>query len=145
EGFLPAKTVARRQRLEHLRGEPRTLIFYEAPHRLRETLRDKVEVIGGERIAALARGLTKLHETAFRAPWAALCARVGADPNQCRGECVLLLRGCEESAAVDADSERVLRVLLDELPLKQAAALAARITGRKKNELYQLALRWRDE
>ena len=145
EGFLPAKTVARRQRLEQLRGEPRTTIFYEAPHRLQETLRDMVEVIGGERVAALARELTKLHETVFRAPLAELCAWVEADPNQSRGECVLLLRGCEASADVDAESERVLRVLLEELPLKQAAALAARITGRKKNELYQLALRWRDE
>lgn len=145
EGFLPAKTVARRQRLEQLQSETRTLIFYEAPHRLLETLRDMVEVIGGERVAALARELTKLHETVHRAPLAELTAWVEADPNQSRGECVLLLRGSEVAAELDADSERVLKVLLEELPLKQAAALAARITGRKKNELYQLALRWRGE
>jgi 16S rRNA (cytidine1402-2'-O)-methyltransferase len=142
EGFLPAKAGARRQRLEHLQGEARTLVFYEAPHRLLETLADMEAVFGAARVAVLARELTKLHETIHRAPLAELRAWALADPNQSRGECVVLVQGCAQSTGVDADSERVLRLLLDELPLKQAAALAAKITGQKKNELYQLALTW---
>lgn len=139
EGFLPAKMQARRQRLEALQREPRTLVFYEAPHRLLETLTDFEAVFGGERIAVLARELTKLHETIRRAPVAELRAWAESD-RQDRGECVLLLQGDAREAQFDAEGERVLRLLLDELPLKQAAALAAKITGQKKNELYQLAL-----
>lgn len=140
EGFLPAKTQARRQRLEALRRETRTLVFYEAPHRLLDTLADFEEVLGGERVVVLARELTKLHETIQRAPIAELRAWA-ASSGQDRGECVLLLQGeARDAEQFDAEGERVLRILLDELPLKQAAALAARITGQKKNELYQLAL-----
>lgn len=142
EGFLPAKSAARRQRLERLLREPRTLVFYEAPHRLLETLSDLRELFGPQRVAVLARELTKLHETIRRAPLSELCAWVAADSNQTRGECVVLVQGCPEPEHADAGSERILRLLLDELPLKQAAALAARITGHKKNELYQLALSW---
>jgi len=141
EGFLPAKSVGRRQRLEALAGETRTLVFYEAPHRLLETLADMEQIFGGERIVVLARELTKLHETIRRERVADLRAWALADPNQSRGECVLLVQGAPETSG-DPDSERVLRLLLDELPLKQAAALAAKITGQKKNELYQLALSW---
>ncbi|HSB95389.1 MAG TPA: 16S rRNA (cytidine(1402)-2'-O)-methyltransferase [Spongiibacteraceae bacterium] len=141
EGFLPAKMQARRQRLELLLHESRTLVFYEAPHRLLETLSDFEFVFGAARVAVVARELTKLHETIYRAPLGELHAWAVAN-NQGRGECVLLLQGDPEVAALDADSERVLRLLLEELPLKQAAALAAKITGQKKNELYQLALSW---
>jgi len=141
EGFLPAKMQARRQRLELLLHEPRTMVFYEAPHRLLETLSDFEFVFGAARVAVVARELTKLHETIHRAPLGELHAWAVAT-NQGRGECVLLLQGDPDVAALDADSERVLRLLLEELPLKQAAALAAKITGQKKNELYQLALSW---
>ncbi len=142
EGFLPAKTAARRQRLEELVGETRTLVFYEAPHRLQEMLDDMAAVCGGERIAVLARELTKLHETIHRAPLAALRDWVVADANQQRGECVVLLRGADPGDDLAAEQARVLRILLEELPLKQAAALAAKVTGGKKNALYELALSW---
>lgn len=142
EGFLPAKSAARRQRLEALQSEPRTLVFYEAPHRLLETLADMEAVFGGARVAVLARELTKLHETIRRDRLDALRTWVAADPNQSRGECVLLLQGCPDTGDTDVEAERVLRLLLVELPLKQAAALAAKITGAKKNTLYQLALSW---
>jgi 16S rRNA (cytidine1402-2'-O)-methyltransferase len=145
EGFLPAKSGARRQRLQALCGEPRTLVFYEAPHRLLETLADMEAVCGGERVAVLARELTKLYETIHRAPLGELRAWVAADPNQSRGECVLLLHGLPAQPGIDVDAARVLRLLLDELPLKQAAALAAKITGQKKNELYDLALSWQKD
>ncbi|MCY1499986.1 Ribosomal RNA small subunit methyltransferase I [compost metagenome] len=143
EGFLPAKAVGRRTRLEQVREEPRTLIFYEAPHRILECLEDLEAVFGGERQALLARELTKTFETLKGAPLAELRAWVAADSNQQRGECVLLVAGWqapEGEAAVSAEALRVLDLLLAELPLKRAAALAAEITGVRKNLLYQVAL-----
>ena len=93
EGFLPAKTVGRRARLELVREEPRTLIFYEAPHRILECLQDMREVFGGDRQALLARELTKTFETLQGLPLDQLCEWVAADANQQRGECVVLVAG----------------------------------------------------
>ncbi len=143
EGFLPAKTVGRRARLELVREEPRTLIFYEAPHRILECLQDMREVFGGERQALLARELTKTFETLQGMPLDQLCEWVAADANQQRGECVVLVAGWqapEDEAAVGVEALRVLDLLLAEMPLKRAAALAAQITGVRKNLLYQTAL-----
>ena len=143
EGFLPARSGARRQRLQALVEESRTLIFYEAPHRLLESLGDMRELLGGERPAVLARELTKTFETIKGAPLAELHDWVAADANQQRGECVLLVEGWqapEGEAALSAEALRVLDLLLTELPLKRAAALAAEITGVRKNLLYQEAL-----
>lgn len=143
EGFLPAKAAARRARLEALKEEPRTLIFYEAPHRILESLRDFENVFGGERMAVLGRELTKTFETLKGLPLGALRAWVEADSNQQRGECVLLVEGWEAppgESAVSAEALRVLDLLLAEMPLKRAAAVAADITGVRKNLLYQAAL-----
>ncbi|NIM33702.1 MAG: 16S rRNA (cytidine(1402)-2'-O)-methyltransferase [Pseudomonas stutzeri] len=143
EGFLPAKAAARRSRLEALKEEPRTLIFYEAPHRILESLGDFEDVFGGERMAVLGRELTKTFETLKGLPLAALRAWVEADSNQQRGECVLLVDGWEAppgESAVSAEALRVLDLLLAEMPLKRAAAVAADITGVRKNLLYQAAL-----
>ena len=143
EGFLPAKAAARRTRLEALKAEPRTLIFYEAPHRILESLGDFEDVFGGERMAVLGRELTKTFETLKGLPLAALRAWVEADSNQQRGECVLLVEGWEApqgESAVSAEALRVLDLLLAEMPLKRAAAVAADITGVRKNLLYQAAL-----
>lgn len=142
EGFLPAKTAGRKARLEALREEPRTLIFYEAPHRILECIQDMVEVFGEARQAVLARELTKTFETLKGLPLGELRDWVAADANQQRGECVLLLAGWEspEEEGIDAESLRVLDLLLAELPVKRAAALAAEITGVRKNLLYQAAL-----
>ena len=143
EGFLPAKTAARRARLEQVKEESRTLIFYEAPHRILESLEDMREVFGGERPAVLARELTKAFETLKGLPLAELCAWVAGDSNQQRGECVVLVAGWqapEGDAAVSTEALRVLNLLLEEMPLKRAAALAAEITGVRKNLLYQVAL-----
>lgn len=141
EGFLPAKSQARQQRLQILLRERRTLVFYEAPHRLFDTLQDLVEIFGDARIAVLARELTKMHETIHRAPLRELCEWAIAH-EQNRGECVLVVHGDDSEQAIDAEAERVLRVLLEELSVKQASALAAKITGLKKNDLYQQALAW---
>lgn len=143
EGFLPAKAVGRRGRLEALVDEPRTLIFYEAPHRVLECIEDMVAIFGDERPALLARELTKAFETLKGLPLGELREFVASDSNQQRGECVLLVAGKpapESDEAVDAQTLRVLDLLLAELPVKRAAALAAEITGARKNQLYQLAL-----
>jgi 16S rRNA (cytidine1402-2'-O)-methyltransferase len=143
EGFLPAKTAGRRARLEQVKEEPRTLIFYEAPHRILECLEDMEAVFGGERPALLARELTKTFETLKGLPLAELRAFVAGDSNQQRGECVVLVGGWSEpegEQAISTEAQRVLDLLLAELPLKRAAALAAEITGVRKNLLYQLAL-----
>lgn len=143
EGFLPAKTVGRRSRLEQVREEPRTLIFYEAPHRILECLQDMESVFGPDRPALLARELTKTFETLKGLPLSELRAFVEADSNQQRGECVVLVAGWtapDSDEAVSAEVMRVLDLLLKEMPLKRAAALAAEITGARKNVLYQVAL-----
>lgn len=143
EGFLPAKSGARRRALELLANESRTLVFYEAPHRLLEALDDMAAAFGGQRLAALAREITKLHETIRRAPLAELAEWARAT-GQDRGEAVLVVAGAPQREDADLEGERVLRLLMEELPLKQAATLAARITGGRKNDLYQRALGWRD-
>ena len=143
EGFLPAKAAGRRARLEQVKEEPRTLIFYEAPHRILECLQDMQSVFGDQRLALLARELTKTFETLKGLPLAELADWVAADSNQQRGECVVLVAGWqapEGGEAVSAEAMRVLNLLLAEMPLKRAAALAAEITGVRKNLLYQVAL-----
>ena len=143
EGFLPAKAVGRRTRLERLKEEPRTLIFYEAPHRILECLQDMELVLGPDRPALLARELTKTFETLKGLPLAELREFVESDSNQQRGECVVLVAGWtapESEEAISSEAMRILDLLLKEMPLKRAAALAAEITGERKNVLYQVAL-----
>lgn len=141
EGFLPAKSGPRRKRLQALAGETRTLIFYEAPHRVGATLADMVAVIGEGRRAVLARELTKTFETVKDAPLGELAAWVGGDADQQKGEIVLLLAGAPgDEGGDDSEARRILGVLLEDLPLSQASVLAARITGLKKKRLYQLGL-----
>jgi 16S rRNA (cytidine1402-2'-O)-methyltransferase len=140
EGFLVAKQQARLNQLQTLRDETRTLIFYEAPHRLLTCLQDMAEVFGETRTVVLAREITKTYETIHRASLADMVTWVGADDNQQRGECVLLLEGAEADHEINAEARRTLEVLLEELPLKKAAALTAKLTGLKKNALYQYGL-----
>lgn len=142
EGFLPARSSARRDRLQQLASEPRTLMFYEAPHRIVECLDDMVAVIGGERRVVLARELTKTFETVRQYSLTEMLAWVKADPDQQRGEIVLVLEGMPDMAVEQdwTEADRILGILLAELPVKQAAALAASITGHKKNALYERAL-----
>jgi len=146
EGFLPAKSAARRERLAALAGEPRTLIFYEAPHRVLDCLGDMVAVLGGERRIVLARELSKAFETIRQHSLTEMLDWVGADANQQRGEIVLVLEGAPAQTGEEdwREADRVLGVLMAELPLKQAAALAAELTGLKKNALYERALALRD-
>jgi 16S rRNA (cytidine1402-2'-O)-methyltransferase len=137
EGFLPPKSAARRSRLEELAGDPRTLIFYESSHRIVESLADMSDVFGAEREAVLARELTKLFETVIGEPLSQLLERVTDDPNQQRGECVVLVAGRGDDAdAKLAEGQRVFAILRDELPPAKAAKLAAAITGAPRKMLY---------
>jgi len=142
EGFLPAKSAARKHVLETLKNDGHTLIFYESPRRLLETLKDCAEIFGGGRQACLARELTKMHETIETQELAQLIDWVKQDDNQQRGECVLLIEGATDAVSVDEqEMSRVLAMLLPELPVKKAAAITASITGCSKNQAYQLALK----
>ena len=144
EGFLPARAGERQRRLEALAREPRTLIFYEAPHRIQEALADIATIFGAERELVLGREISKTFETFLMGSAAEVGARVAADANQRRGELVLMVAGAPERAPEGDDLDRVLTVLLAELPLKQAVGLAARITGAAKNQLYERALALRE-
>ena len=144
EGFLPARPSARRDVLRALATETRTLVFYEAPHRLRESLDDMVAAFGAARPAAVAREITKKFETVYRGTLGSLAQQAAGDTGMTRGELVLVVQGAERAAAqAELDAERVLRPLLEELPVAQAAKLAAQITGRARRELYDLALKLR--
>jgi 16S rRNA (cytidine1402-2'-O)-methyltransferase len=147
EGFLPAKSVSRRARLEALRSETRTLIFYESSHRLVECLQDMQVVFGVDRHVVLARELTKQFETLRGDGVRNLLHWVQDDPNQQKGEMVLLVQGEAEAGGheIDNEAERILLALLDELPIKTAAKLTARITGLNKRALYDRALQLKAE
>ncbi|HEU4670826.1 MAG TPA: 16S rRNA (cytidine(1402)-2'-O)-methyltransferase [Dyella sp.] len=138
EGFLPPKAAARRARLQELSGESRTLIFYESSHRVAESLADMRDLFGAGREAVLARELTKLFETVLGEPLDELAARVAADPDQQRGECVVLVAGRgEEADARLAEGQRVFAILREELPPAKAAKLAAAISGAPRKLLYE--------
>jgi 16S rRNA (cytidine1402-2'-O)-methyltransferase len=142
EGFLPTKEVARRRRLRALAEETRTLVLYESSHRIVATLQDLTTCLGEDRTAVIARELTKTFETLQSAGLKVLSEWLWEDPNRQRGEFVVLVKGIEESRqnASAKEIERLLSVLLDELPLNTAVRLAANITTEKKNHIYSLAL-----
>ncbi|MGD8618179.1 MAG: 16S rRNA (cytidine(1402)-2'-O)-methyltransferase [Gammaproteobacteria bacterium] len=146
EGFLPAKQAARRQRLQELQDATATLVFYESSHRILASLGDMLALFGAGREATLARELTKTFETIRQASLAELHAWVTADSEQQKGEFVILVHGAEKPAVaeIDAVAERVLRLLMAELPLRTAAALTAQISGIGKNVVYERALQLKD-
>lgn len=140
EGFPPAKQQARQNYLQTLKHESRTLVFYVSCHRILETLTDLRDIFGAARAVTLARELTKTFETIRKTTLAELCDWVEADSNQRKGEIVLVVAGAGETVD-DAAAERMLEVLLAELPVKQAAGIAAKLTGGNKNDLYRAALK----
>lgn len=143
EGFLPAKSAARRAQLEAVANESRTLIFYEAPHRVTQTLADMQAVFGSQRPAAISRELTKRFETTYSGSLADLVQAAQRDENMSRGEIVIVVAGSSAPPldAVALNAEQLLRALLDELSPAQAAKIAARVTGAKRAELYEIAVR----
>ena len=139
-GFLPARPAARASALSVLRDERATLVFYEAPHRVVESVMDMVAAFGGAREIVVAREMTKLHEQIVRMALADAPAWFAADPNRVRGEFVLVVEGAPAAEGLDAEAVRVLDLLLGALPVKSAAQLAADICGAPRKALYALAL-----
>lgn len=140
-GFLPNKSAARSRELQTLLELPYTLVFYEAPHRILECVADLQSVFGDERQIVFAREITKLFESIHSCALGEALDWLNADPNNQRGEFVLLVSGAAaKTEGLDSETERTLSVLLQDLPLKQAVQLAVQITGAHKNELYQRAL-----
>ncbi len=145
-GFLPNKSAARCHALQDLVTHPCTLVFYEAPHRILECVADLQTVLGGERQIVLAREITKLFESIHRCTLAEAMDWLNADANNQRGEFVLLVSGAAvQREGLDAEAERILTLLLKELPLKQAVQLAMQVTGTGRNELYQRALELKEQ
>lgn len=142
EGFPPHKQGARRQLFESLAEEQRTLIFYESPHRIADSINDMKDLFGEQRQAVICRELTKTWETIHGDSLGALSQWIMADDNNRRGEFVVLIHGAPaaDQDALLSDADRQLRILLEELPVKQAAALVAKLTGLKKNAVYKRAL-----
>ena len=147
-GFLPAKRSGRKASLDLLSSEVATLVFYESPHRILESVRDIAEVLGSEREIVLGREITKTFETFYSGSVAEVLAELERDPHGSRGEFVVMVRGAMAQAGnnkeATMDVDRVLRVLLAELPVKKVAKMAAELTGLSKNELYQRALTLKD-
>ncbi len=147
-GFLPAKRSGRRASLEVLSSEVATLVFYESPHRIMESVRDIADVLGSDREIVLGREITKTFETFYSGSVADVLAELERDPHGNRGEFVVMVRGAAAQAGSEAaatmDVDRMLRVLLAELPVKKVAKMASELTGLSKNELYQRALALKD-
>ena len=139
-GFLPAKAGARRAEIARLKSTAAALVFYEAPHRIEETIADLAALLEPERQIVIARELTKLFEQIVRMPIIEASAWLAADDNRKRGEFVLIVSAPPLRVGLDAETERILQLLAEELPTKQAAKLAAEITGAAKNLLYERAL-----
>jgi 16S rRNA (cytidine1402-2'-O)-methyltransferase len=142
EGFLPAKAVARRQRLENLAHETRTLVFYEAPHRMLDSLNDIVQNFGEEREAVLVKELTKMFETVYRDSLSGIINWLTTRPERQKGEFVLVVQGAPppDDKVLSPEVKRIFHLLRKELPLKKAAKLTSEITGASKNMLYALGL-----
>ncbi len=145
EGFLPAKPAARKNRLQALSQEQRTLVFYESPHRIEQTVSDLAEIFGPQREAVLLRELTKQFEQVHAEPLGQLTQWLAQDRNRRRGEFVIVVAGAPRSQTSGAPAERVLAILLEYLSVKDAAAAAARITGVSRKTLYQLALGMKEQ
>lgn len=142
EGFLPAKNSARVTRLQQLASEERTMIFYEAPHRLKDVLRDLAAEFGVERTASVSRELTKRFETTYNGTLAQLCESAEKNADMSRGELVIIVSGnpAAPSSAQALNAEQLLRALAGELPPSQAAKIAAKLTGEKRGDLYARAM-----
>jgi 16S rRNA (cytidine1402-2'-O)-methyltransferase len=146
EGFLPSRAGERRALLARLAAEPRTLVFFEAPHRIAATLADLARSFGDQRAAVVTRELTKMHESVYRGTLQQLLAMAGENADFTRGEITLVVEGAAAERASGADTAlltRALQLLLQELPPARAAAIAAQLAGATRSDAYTLALRLR--
>jgi 16S rRNA (cytidine1402-2'-O)-methyltransferase len=140
EGYLPAKSEARKTRLNELKNESRTLVLYEAPHRIIESLKIMQEVFGAKRRVTIARELTKQFEQIVRAPLNEINEKLASEEIKHKGEFVVIVEGAKELAISDEEVLRINKILSEKLSPKDAAGLTAKITGKKKNDVYKLAL-----
>ena len=147
EGFAPARAEARRKQLTALAGATHTLVFYEAPHRIKAFLADAASIFGADREACVARELTKKFETIRQGTLGGLLDWMEQDPDQSRGEFVVIIAGAEQAPADKAELTRLLQVLLKSLSLKQAVRIATDLSGAGRNEVYELAvgLRYKED
>ena len=145
EGYLPAKKIARQKYLQVLSNETRTLVFYEAPHRIMQSLDDLIDCFGPQRGATLAKELTKLHEAIYRSTLLDIQFWLDADKSRQKGEFVLLIEGSERNTFDVAEATRTLKILLRSLSVKEATSIATELHQGNRNELYQLALQLKDE
>ena len=145
EGFLSAKRGARLNELEKLAVEVRTLIFYESPHRIVESLSDMAEIFGSDRELVIGREVSKAYETFLCGSFGEVLSKVIEDVNQQKGEMVVMVRGYQaDGKALSTESRKLLSMLIEELPLKKAAGIVAEFCGEKKNQLYQYGLELKD-
>jgi 16S rRNA (cytidine1402-2'-O)-methyltransferase len=146
EGFLPARSAERRATLARLASETRTLVLFEAPHRIAATLADLAQIFGAERTAVITRELTKVHETVYRGALGSLAQQAQTDADLARGEITLVVSGADERSSESDNAEllgRALPLLLAELPPPRAAAIAAQLAGVRRSVAYEMALRLR--
>jgi 16S rRNA (cytidine1402-2'-O)-methyltransferase len=146
EGLRPTRAAERRALLARLASEARTLVLFEAPHRIAATLADLAQSFGAQRAAVVTRELTKMHESVYRGTLAELCAMAREDADFARGEITVVIAGAAPERAIDGDTElltRALQLLLQVLPPARAAAIAAQLAGARRSDAYQLALRLR--
>lgn len=141
EGYLPAKNKARKTRLKELKNESRTIVFYEAPHRIVESLKIMQQILGDERRVTIARELTKQFEQIVRNQLSVINKKLENGKIKQKGEFVVVLEGAKEMAVSDEEILRINQILAEKMSPKEAAGLTAKITDRKKNEVYQLALK----
>lgn len=136
EGFLPSKSMARKTRLQQLTYEQRTLLFYEAPHRILKLVDDMISVFGEERFVVVCREMTKLFEAFYRGSLTEVRQTLLSNAHHQKGEFVVLLQGVSKQPRMDAHSLDVLNLLLSELPVSRAVSLASKMTGARKKDLY---------
>jgi len=144
EGFLPAKQKARQDKLAALKSETRSIVLYESVHRIRDCLADLVEIIGAERNAFIGRELTKMHEQCVQAPLTDLLRQVDEGDIPSKGEFVVIITGSDEEQGSSFEIDLLLKELMVCLPPKDAAKAAARVTGTKRNDLYERILQLQD-
>ncbi len=140
EGYLPAKSEARKKCLAEQLHEARTMVFYETPHRIQDAIKDIQTVFGDERRITVARELTKQYEQIVRDSISNIAKQLNDETIKAKGEFVIIIEGAEAVAVDDAEALRIQSILAETMSTKDAAALTARITGRKKNEIYKLAV-----
>ena len=140
EGYLPAKNKARKTRLKELKNESRTIVFYEAPHRIIESLKIMQEILGEKRRVTIARELTKQFEQIVRDQLSGINKKLANEKIKQKGEFVVVVEGAKEMTVSDEEVLRINQILAEKMSPKEAAGITAKITDRKKNEVYKLAL-----